>query len=203
MLFLVIPRILPINSVFCSNQYGSCSEELQQGLENIKGKSLKETKEIVAGMMNKNLFVKDYTYKYKIPDKIVVYVIVKKPKFVLQNSKDNSIALIDGDGVVLGHGENPTLPVVFYSGNSITIGESVSAKQLFSLDLISSMYYYYQVKKGIMAEDGLEVRLPDGVAVIFPLEGDRDVLLGSLRVVLSKIERVSTIDLRFKNPVLK
>lgn len=203
MSFLVIPRILPINNVSCSNQYGSCSEELQQDLNKIKGKSLKETKELVAGMMSKNLFVKEYTYKYEIPDKVVVYVIVKKPKFTLQNSKDNSLALIDQDGVVLGYGENPTLPGVVFSGESIAIGESVNAKELFSLNLISSMYYYYQVKKGIMVEDRLEVRMRDSVAVIFPLEGDRDVLLGSLRVVLSKIEGVSIIDLRFKNPVLK
>ncbi|MDP3994440.1 MAG: hypothetical protein Q8P91_01235 [bacterium] len=200
---MVIPRTIPINRVSCSNQYGSCSEDLRQSLGNIQGKSLKETKEVVAEMMSKNLFVKDYTYKYNIPDEIAVYVIVKKPKFTLQNSKDNSFALVDKDGMVLGYSENTTLPGVVFSGESIAVGESVNAKQLFSLDLVSSMYYYYQVKKGIMIEDRLEVRMPGGATVIFPLEGDRDVLLGSLRVVLSKIERVSTIDLRFKNPVLK
>lgn len=202
-LFLVIPRLLSINNVSCTNQYGSCGEEMQRDLEKIKGKSLKEVKELIAAMMSKNLFVKDYSYKYEIPDKIVVYVIVKKSKFTLQNSKDNSLALIDRDGVVLGFGENTTLPVVVFSGDSIAVGESVNAKELFSLNLISSMYYYYQAKKGIMVEDRLEVRLRDGVTVIFPLAGDRDVLLGSLKIVLSKIEGVSTIDLRFKNPVLK
>lgn len=202
-LFLAIPRLLSINNVSCTNQYGSCGEELQRDLEKIKGKSLKEVKELVAAMMSRNLFVKDYTYKYEIPDKIVVYVIVKKPKFALQNNKDNSLALIDRDGVVLGYGENTTLPVVVFSGESIAIGKSVSAKELFSLNLITSMYYYYQVKKGIMTGDGLEVRMRDGVTVKFPLAGDRDVLLGSLKVVLSKIEGISMIDLRFKNPVLK
>ena len=202
-LFLVIPRLLPINNVSCTNQYGSCSEELRRDLEKIEGKSLKEIKELIEGMMSKNLFVKDYSYKYEIPDKVVVYVIVKKPKFILQNSNDNSFALIDRDGVVLGYGENTTLPVVVYSGESVALRERVNAKELFSLNLISSMYYYYQAKKGIMVEDRLEVRMRDGVTVIFPLAGDREVLLGSLKVVLSKIERVSTIDLRFKNPVLK
>jgi len=203
MLFVVIPRILPINIISCTNQYGSCSEELRRDLEKIEGKSLKEIKELIEGMMSKNLFVKDYSYKYEIPDKVVVYVIVKKPKFILQNSNDNSFALIDRDGVVLGYGENTTLPVVVYSGESVALRERVNAKELFSLNLISSMYYYYQAKKGIMVEDRLEVRMRDGVTVIFPLAGDREVLLGSLKVVLSKIERVSTIDLRFKNPVLK
>ena len=202
-MLVVIPRILIIKSVSCSNQYGKCGDELQESLENIGGKSLKDTKEIIEEMVSKNLFVKEYSYRYVIPDKIAIYLIIKKAKYILQNSNNNFFALVDEDGMVLGYGENSTLPGVVFSGDTIAIGESISEKQHFSLDLISSMYYYYQVKKGIMTEDGLEVRMPDGITVIFPLEGDRDVLLGGLRVVLSKIERISTIDLRFKNPVLK
>ncbi len=210
--FLLAPRLLIINNISCSNQYGSCSEILQQDLGAIKGKSLRKIKGLVVEMMKQNLFVKEYTLRYIIPDKIVVYVIVKKPKFTLKSNKNNALALIDQDGVVLGYSENTTLPVVVFSQGLIAVGESVSTKELFALKLVSSMDYYYQVKEGTLIEDRLEVFLGDGVKVILPLEGDREVLLGSLKVVLSrlnenakdaKIERVSEIDLRFKNPVLR
>lgn len=204
MSFLVIPRILPINNISCSNQYGSCDEALEQDLETIKGKSLKETKKLVVGILKQNLFVKEYTLRYEIPDKIRIYTIAKKAKFALKNIEADTYALVDQDGMVLGFGENSTLPKVVFAGKYAGVGESVGEKELFALNLISSMYYYYQVKEGIMVEDGLEVRMSDGVTVTFPLEGDREVLLGSLKIIKdSKITKVRAIDLRFKNPVLK
>jgi hypothetical protein len=57
--------------------------------------------------------------------------------------------------------------------------------------------------------------LKDGNKAIFPLEGDRDVLVGAFRLIYSqlnqdaqtsKIEGVKTpftIDLRYKNPVIR
>ena len=53
------------------------------------------------------------------------------------------------------------------------------------------------------------VKIAGGVKVIFPLEGDIDVLLGSLRLILSQLNndereiRIGSIDLRFENPVLR
>lgn len=202
--FLLAPRILPINNISCSNQYGSCDEALEQDLGKIKEKSLKETKELIVGILKRNLFVKEYTLRYEIPDKIRIYTIAKKAKFALKNIEADTYALIDQGGMVLGFGEKSTLPKVIFAGKYAGVGETVSAKELFALNLISSMYYYYQVKEGIMVGDGLEVRMSDGVTVTFPLEGDREVLLGSLKIIKdSKITKVSAIDLRFKNPVLK
>lgn len=210
--FLVIPRILIIKNISCSNQYGDCSENLELELEKAKGKSLIEAKKEIAGIMKQNLFVKEYTLRYEIPDKIRIYTIAKKAKFSLKNIEVDIYALIDQDGMVLGFGENSTLPKVIFAGKYAGVGETVGTKELFALNLISSLYYFYQVKEGMIVEDRLEVRMSDGVTVTFPLEGDRDILLGSLKVILSrlnedakdsKIKKVSQIDLRFKNPVLK
>jgi len=50
--------------------------------------------------------------------------------------------------------------------------------------------------------------MKDGFRVIFPLEGDTQVLLGSLRLIYSKIqtsgnpEGFRQVDLRFVSPVL-
>jgi hypothetical protein len=77
------------------------------------------------------------------------------------------------------------------------------------------MFSSYQVREGIIEDESLVIELSQGPRVIFPLEGEKEVLLGSLRLVLSKlnndaqdskIENVSgasIIDLRFKNPVIK
>ena len=209
---LLVPRMLVIKNIICINQYGSCQETLNLKLENLKGKSLEEVKQEVSAIMRQDLFVKEYVLRYEIPDRVVINAISKKAKFVLKSIDKDKLALVDQDGLVLGLRENSTLPKVFISADYATVGEKVSKRELFALNLVSDLYYFYQVKEGDMFEDRLEIYLSDGVKVIFPLEGDRNVTLGGLKVILSglnqdvkdsRIKKVSEIDLRFKNPVLK
>jgi len=60
----------------------------------------------------------------------------------------------------------------------------------------------------------LTVELKDGIKVLFPQEGDRDFILGSLTLILSELKKddmeaniedrqFEIIDLRYKNPVLR
>lgn len=209
---LLVPRMLVIKNIICINQYGSCQETLNLKLENLKGKSLEEVKQEVSAIMRQDLFVKEYVLRYEIPDRVVINTISKKAKFVLKSIDKDKLALVDQDGLVLGLRENSTLPKVFISADYATVGEKVSKRELFALNLVSDLYYFYQVKEGDMFEDRLEIYLSDGVKVIFPLEGERNVMLGGLKVILSRlnqdnkdsrIKKVSEIDLRFKNPVLK
>lgn len=209
---LLVPRMLVIKNIICINQYGSCQETLNLKLENVKGKSLEEVRQEVSAIMRQDLFVKEYVLRYEIPDRVVINAISKKAKFVLKSIDKDKLALVDQDGLVLGLGENSTLPRVFISADYAAVGEKVSKRELFALNLVSDLYYFYQVKEGDMFEDRLEIYLNDGVKVIFPLEGDRNIMLGGLKVILSRlnqdvkdsrIKKVSEIDLRFKNPVLK
>jgi len=60
-------------------------------------------------------------------------------------------------------------------------------------------------------ENRLEASLDNGINVIFPTAGEVDVLIGSLRAILSQLNtgsedtriKASTIDLRFDNPVVR
>ncbi len=92
------------------------------------------------------------------------------------------------------------------SENFPNVGEKVTEETLFALELLYDMFSFYQVQTGKIDKSSLVIELSRGPKVIFPLEGSHQVLLGSLRLVLSKLNsdsQVSTIDLRFKNPVIK
>ena len=77
------------------------------------------------------------------------------------------------------------------------------------------MFSTYQVQDGEIIDSNLVVEVTGGRSVIFPLQGDKEVLMGSLNLILSRLnsedeksriegaENVEIIDLRFKNPVLK
>ena len=88
------------------------------------------------------------------------------------------------------------------------VGETVSTHDLFALNLILGVNEMYQVLYGTITNDALVVDIPPSVRVIFPLEGDSEVLLGGLRLIYAKVTAdylgtYSQIDMRYKNPVLK
>lgn len=211
-LFLAFPRIITIKKITCSNQYGRCDDSLVVDLETVLGKSLMEAKSTLKSIFLKDMLIKDYSLQYKIPETLQIYILIKKSKFALWSGVEGKAVLVDEKGMVLTEAESTNLPKVIISEKLLSAGEQVVQSQLFALELIADLNYYYQVKEGVLVEQRLEVNLPEGIKVIFPLEGDRQVLLGSLKVVLSrlnqeakdsKIERIREIDLRFKNPILK
>jgi hypothetical protein len=88
-------------------------------------------------------------------------------------------------------------------------GTKVDDKLLLAAQLVSDLYNLYAVKTGEIQNDYLQVDQVMGKSVVFPLTGDRDLLIGSIRFILSRLKvesfdpRINLIDLRFKNPVLK
>ena len=106
----------------------------------------------------------------------------------------------------------PKLIVPFSLPN---LGEKVDEATLFGLETLDEAFSFYQVQTAKLTDNGLVIELPLGPKVIFPLEGERAALFGSLRLILAKLNRdtqdsrientakVREIDLRFNNPVVK
>jgi hypothetical protein len=69
------------------------------------------------------------------------------------------------------------------------------------------------VKEASLDAKEFVIRLQDGYKVILPVSGDKEILVGSLILVIDSLKdsdfrsendiNVQIIDLRFKNPVLK
>ena len=129
------------------------------------------------------------------------------------NKSSSVFCPIDKDGVCLRIETTTNLPLVEIEGNPPNVGDKIDSGQLFALEIIYSLFSYLGVKEGMLVEGRLEAEV-EGYRVIFPLQGDRSVLLGSLELILSRLKSegkdskidytaVSKIDLRFKNPVLQ
>jgi hypothetical protein len=206
---ILAPRYIKVSSIECTSQFGPCVL-LEETLSSISGKSLYQTKKEIASVLSAESSVSDYSIRYKIPGNLSVYVVEKKPKFALSNS--SFFALVDKDGTVLKIGEETTLPRVEITGNLPNVGEKVSEDYLFCLNLLYNLFANYQVERGVIEGEKLLVDIT-GIRVIFPVSGDKDVLLGSLRLIIERLKQepkdskiskgITQIDLRFKNPVLK
>ena len=191
----------------CKSQYGECPPEINSKLQALNSKNLLQAKKGIRKTLKDNLLISDFSIQLKLPDILEVNLLIKKPSFALKDKDTGKIIAVSESGMILAAPEDTSLPVVVSHGVG-NIGESISSPDLFALGLMNGIFDMYQVSAGEIVDDRLVVELPGQIRVILPLEGDKDVLLGSLRLIYTKIRSeeglgYSEIDLRFKNPVLR
>jgi len=206
-LLFLIPLFIKVK-IECKSQFGECPAEVNSKLQALNSKSLFSADRAIRKNLKENFLISDFSIQFKLPNIVFVNVIAKKPYFALKDSSSGKFELIDQKGIVLTTADYSGLPTVVNTEPVRKIGESVSAKDLFALKLISGVYEMYQVGYGMITNDALVVDIPPGVRVIFPLEGDSEILLGSLRLIYARVTAsylgvYSQIDMRYKNPVLR
>lgn len=186
-------RLIKVKEFECQSQDGPCPEEIQLAISGLKFTNINRTKKEVAGLMAKTRLVSDYSLQYLFPNKIKINILLKKARFAVFNKDTGNYLLFDSKGRFLGETEKTSVPTVVQSG---------STPNLFALFIVEGVSKISQVNKGEIVNSSLVIELPSGKRVIFPLEGDKDLLLGSFRLIYSEITN-KEIDLRFKNPVLR
>lgn len=208
-----LPRLIKINEVTCRSQFGPCNQIVTDVVKRAEGKRLKWAKAQLDSVLSESTLASNYSFQFKLPDKLEVAVIEKKPRFSLRSTKVDVVALIDKNGLVIGLGEVKSLPYLQTETQLPNVGETVSSKTLFALEIVYDLYSSYGVGSGRLEDESLSIEFEDGPIVIFPLEGEKDVLVGSLAAILTRLnsedqeDRIEgeapVIDLRFKNPVIK
>jgi hypothetical protein len=192
----------------CKSQLGDCAPELASGLQNINSESLFSARNTASKLLKKDYLVSDFSTQFKLPDILLVNIIAKKPVFAIKDPNSGNYLLVDQKGMAIEISDITDLPTVSTSGQLNGIGKEVGSEDLFALNLISGISEMYQVGYGTITNDALVVDMPVGVRVIFPLEGDSEVLLGAFRLIYTKVTSsylgtYSEIDMRYKNPVLR
>lgn len=205
--FILTPRLIKV-SVECESQFGRCPESIKSKLEFFNQKNYSSAKKGIKRVLMSDSLVNDFSIYYKLPGTLKVNIIVKKPGFIYKNLASGKGYLIGRNGEVLMESGDSALSVVAGDYDP-KVGEFVSPQILFALNLQEGVLNLYGVNTGIINRNTLVVELKDQVRVTFPLQGDVEILLGSLRVIYTRIQsgedskKFSEIDLRFKNPVLR
>ncbi len=191
-----------VQKITCESQLGKCNPRLLAKIESVKKENIFVTRISLNNLLKDEKSILGYTIEFRLPLNLIIHVIERQPviAFLLNNGK---YALVDQEGVITEEVMATNLPKIV----SINLNQS---ELQFASDLISSLYKFFKPVGGIkITADGIEVDNIVGKRVIFPLTGDRDILLGSLNLIISRLPSVKeastigVIDLRFKNPVLK
>jgi len=208
LIIIILPFIIKVG-VECQSQFGACPSEIEVQLNRFDGSSLFRARRESSKYLAKNYLVSDFSMQFKIPNLLDINLLIKKPAFAILDRSTGKTGLVDKDGRIISVSLGSSLPTVAVMKTDLQVGSSVSAQELFALELIQGIWQMYQVGLGELKDDGLVVELPGRITVIFPKEGGKDILLGEVRLVYGKVENIDTlgkysqIDLRFKNPVLR
>jgi hypothetical protein len=202
-----IPFFIKVK-IECKSQFGECPVEVNSKLQALNLKSLFLADRDAKKVLKESFLISDFSTQFKLPNTLLINVISKKPYFALKDAKSGKFELIDQNGIVLTTSDRSNLPNVITTSPIKKIGELIESHDIFALKLISGVYEMYQVGYGTITNDALVVDMKTGVRVIFPLEGEPDILLGSLRLIYTKVTTnylgtYSQIDMRYRNPVLR
>jgi len=207
-LFIVLAVILTLFALssikvrtVCKSQFGNCPTEIEGEINSRSGEKLYVVKTELAKVLRNNSQVSDFSFQFKLPNRLEVNLLILKPEFAILNKNTGKTYLVDRSGKVIGESASSLLPTIIQLDDTVNI---------FSLNIVKGIYDMYGVSKGEIVDSSLVIELPGAVKVIFPVRGeDYQVLLGSLRLIYTKITatesvgKYSEIDLRFKNPVLR
>jgi cell division septal protein FtsQ len=206
---IFLPGFLIKARIDCRSQYGECPQTIIDGIAPLQGKSIFFAQKGLKKYLKSDFLVSGESIQFKLPNILRVDLVVKKPIYALGSSTLPAFDLIDKDGQILAQATSSDLPTVLASIDLLPPGEKVSPTYLLALELTDGVHKMYQVRSSVIEGNTLLVDMPGGVRVIFPLDTvDRDLLLGSLRLIYSNIQKdgvglYSQIDLRYKNPVLR
>jgi len=198
-----IKKLVRINKIECVSQFGSCSYNFLTGDYGFVKRQIEDT-------LRNNIEVNSYLIQYKIPSTVRVDLVLKRPKYSVKNSS-GVYYILDKDGVVIKVSNQSDLLNIDHDVDH-EIGDKVSNEVLFALKLISKVQVINGILVSKIENNILIIELNNGIKIMLPLEGDIDVLAGSLRLIFSRlnegsqgirIEDVSEIDLRFKNVILR
>lgn len=205
LVFLVIILNLKLQRVSCVSQYGICNSELVDGLVVHEGTSLIGAYFKIKDYLALNQGLKEYSVDFVLPSSYRINALMRKPVAAIK--RESEFFLVDVDGVIIDNVVSTQLPYIELQSN-VSHDEAI-----FGAFIISELYSYFGIHEALVTNDGIFFKLREDVNIIFPREGDVDLLLGGLQLIFSRLNTILEdsriekgniqIDFRFNNPVVK
>lgn len=205
-IFWALSKKIVVVSANCQSQYGPCSEEVKNMVEERIDESYIDAKGSLGKALSESSRIERYHIRFQIPSEMLVEVVEKKAEIALKFTEERYFTF-DRKGNLVAETGSTQLPTV-------DVLEAPSDSTIkYAVEMFWNLFKYYDVSYAKLDKYSLKANVR-GAEVIFPLEGDLDILFGSLEVLLLQLNRTnenptinsagkySIIDLRYKNPVI-
>lgn len=193
---------------------GNCDQALSSRLKSFEGKPFFKSIRSVKQVLKENPAVQKFSIRYLPPDNLIISIVQSDALFALTDNKGDFFETINNDGVVTSIVDHTDLPKLV-TDDKVDVGKNVPDGTLFALLLLKDLNKTFMIESAVLSDGSMTVEIKPATKVVFPLSGDRQVLIGSLVLIYddlnnqngsklnTKGKKIDTIDLRFKNPVLK
>lgn len=204
-LFVFAYNRLRVTSIECQSQFGICDEDVLNELNSKEGQTLLHAFSGVRKTLNTHPKVSHYVTRFTNPSSLTALITQRRPQIAIVGEGSSDYYVYSEDGILLDTLSETQLPLVRIQDISVITNEQM----IFVIKMAYALYQTYEVKTFVIQNGGIEFELPNSPKIIFPVQGDIDVLLGSLTFVLSQLNtqledfRMEAIDFRFNNPVIK
>lgn len=204
---LVNKGVVKVQDISCSTQYGPCSFEEEEKLDEFLGENIFT----LSASQVKERFREDFTIRQvlvekRFPGRLRVVLEKRKPLVALrpESLTQDGVFLVDRDGVISDFARQSPLPHLTAAGDFV-VGKKVDDKFLQAVTLLSLTFKTQQSTLGEVKGDFMKVEVGE-TEVRYPLERDPKVSVGALQLIMTR-SRIDgklpkTIDLRYSNPVL-
>lgn len=221
LLFFFVLILLPLflfkfGKVECFNVVGpSCSPEVSSMIYSFVGKSFFDVYAGVSDLSSLPL-VSNYDVVFFPLKKRIEFRVEEKKILLGVEVPDGSFFLVGEDGSLIKKtSQPPNTALVKVESFNYRVSDKVPDDLFSSFQMVSYLYNFYNLEKGVIFSDRIEIYIKNGPILILPREKDHEVVLGRARFLLDSLladpQRFKldksvtyiTIDLRYKNPVLK
>jgi|SRR3989344_5780033 len=205
---------IKVSDIECHSQYGKCNQEIENKIDQLKGKQIMFSKRNISMYLSNNTLVQEYSLQLKFPTKLELNIIEKKTNYALKNSETDYYMNVSEDGYIIGKTNETSLPILYALDPLPEINQKVDDKTLSALKISKVLYQNYPVEKAEKVGDNLNIKLEGKIDVLFPLDKDPDYILGAFVLIFNELNKEDndikiglgsnlTLDLRYKNPVLR
>lgn len=215
-----LPKFVLLSSIECTSQFGPCGDDLNQYLAEYKKQPIFDAKGKLSAELSNNPSISKFAVRVKLPDKLDVSVIQKKAVYGILGPHGDT-ALADSSGKILSYKEDSLLPHLKIQSQPPSVGENVDDQTMFGLKLLSYMNSIYQTREGSLDDNGVYFELKNGPKIVFPSDGEAKELVGGVVLIINELNKqqhesrmkegqdlsncgsACTVDLRFRNPVVR
>lgn len=204
----IFQKLIVINKIQCVSQYGECPEKILVYKNSEFKRSLYTLKSQVKDELENNILVNSYLIQYKIPSTLKVELVLKKAKYAVFDNL-GKYYLLDNDGLVVAVDDKVNLPFLKVKDSKFEIGQNVGNELLKLLQIIEKVNFLYSINNGTYENNYMYIVFDNGIKAIFPVDGDTDYLVGSLRLIFSRLNdersgiKMNEIDFRYKEVIIR
>lgn len=208
--FLVIN--FKITNVKCLGLNFGCPEGLILSLNDFENKPYGQLESDLSAYLSDTKYISSFVLQFKLPSTVEIEVEFKQPLFMIEDAFNKKTYMFSEDNTVVEYdlsGKSIDLPVIRINEDISTWREKTDFEYVRLLILKLN---YLRFSSLIEFKDDYYQSRINSIEVKFPGVGDADYMIGSLRIIFSRLndsnqgitmDEISGIDLRYKNPILQ